>query len=82
LQGVSLAIVGMDVPVQVAQIAAIAANFRPLAEEEEARLIEEVRPLVEKDAKESQQGKSDLFWLHDTTVTGWSYHDEPRLVRY
>jgi len=82
LNGVSTAIVGMDVPVQIEQIAAIAANFTPLKEEEEARLIEEVRPLVEKDAEESQKGKSDLFWLHDTSVTGWSHHDEPRLVRY
>jgi len=82
LNGVSTAIVGMNVPVQVEQIAQIAANFTPLREEEEARLIEEVRPLVEKDAEESQKGKGDLFWLHDTSVTGWSHHDEPRLVRY
>ncbi|MCW3051205.1 MAG: hypothetical protein JWN14_375 [Chthonomonadales bacterium] len=82
LNGVSTAIVGMDVPIQIEQIAAIAAGFTPLKEEEEARLIEEVRPLVEKDAEESGKGKSDLFWLHDTTVTGWSHHDEPRLVRY
>lgn len=82
LNGVTTAIVGMNVPIQVEQIAAIAANFTPLQEEEEARLIEEVRPLVEKDAEESGKGKSDLFWLHDTSVTGWSHHDEPRFVRY
>ncbi len=82
LEGVSLAIVGMDVPVQIQQIADIAARFTPLAEEEEARLIEEVRPLLEKDAEESQKGQSKLFWLHDTTVSGWAHHDEPRLVRY
>ena len=82
LPGVSLAIVGMDVPVQIQQIAQIAADFKPLAEEEEARLIEEVRPLLEKDAEESQKGESKLFWLHDTTVSGWSHHDEPQRVRY
>jgi uncharacterized protein len=82
LNGVSLAIVGMDVPVQIDQIASIAAAFEPLREEEEAYLIEEVRPLLQKDAEESQKGKSELFWLHDTTVTGWSNHDEPVLVRY
>lgn len=82
LDGVSVAIVGMDVPVQIDQIVQIASDFKPLAEEEEARLMEEVRPLLEKDAEESQKGQGDLFWLHDTTVTGWSNHDEPRLVRY
>jgi aryl-alcohol dehydrogenase-like predicted oxidoreductase len=82
LPGVSLAIVGMDVPVQIQQIAQIAADFKPLAEEEEARLIEEVRPLLEKDAEENQKGESKLFWLHDTSVSGWKEHDEPRLVRY
>jgi predicted aldo/keto reductase-like oxidoreductase len=82
LEGVSLSIVGMDVPVQIDQIVSIASNFKPLAEEEEARLIEEIRPLVQKDAEESQKGKSELFWLHDTSVTGWSNHDEPCLVRY
>lgn len=82
LPGVSLAIVGMDVPVQIDQIAQIAANFRPLEEREEALLLEEVRPLVEQDAKENQEGKGSLFWLHDTTVMGWREHDEPVLVRY
>lgn len=81
LDGVSLAIVGMDVPVQIDQIVETASRFEPLREDEEARLIEEVRPLVQKDAEESQKGKSDLFWLHDTSVTGWS-NDEPALVRY
>jgi hypothetical protein len=42
----------------------------------------QVRPLVEQDATASQQGKSDLFWLHDTAVTGWKEHDEPALVAY
>jgi uncharacterized protein len=82
LPGVSLAIVGMDVPIQIDQIVEIAANFEPLREEEEARLIEEVRPLVESDAKESQEGKGSLFWLHDTNVMGWAQHDEPARVRY
>lgn len=82
LDGVTLAIVGMDNVEQMEQIVAIAADFRPLAEEEEARLIEEVRPLVEKDAQESQEGKGSLFWLHDTTVMGWQQHDEPARVNY
>src|ERR671939_524563 len=45
LPGVSLAIVGMDTPEQIDEIAAIAAGFKPLDEREEARLIEEVRPI-------------------------------------
>ncbi|HEY0865809.1 MAG TPA: aldo/keto reductase [Fimbriimonas sp.] len=82
LPGVSLAIVGMDVEIQIEQIAEIAAHFRPLDEFEEERLLNEVRPLVEQDAEKSQQGKSDLFWLHDTTVMGWSQGDEPVKVCY
>ena len=82
LEGVSIAIVGMNVEVQIDQIVEIAARFTPLREVEEARLLEEVRPLVQKDAEESQKGKSDLFWLHDPSATGWANHDEPAQVRY
>ncbi len=41
-----------------------------------------VQPLVDQDAQESQEGQSQLFWLHDTTVMGWQQHDEPIRVRY
>jgi aryl-alcohol dehydrogenase-like predicted oxidoreductase len=82
LPGVSLAIVGMDTPEQITEIANIAGQFRPLEEQEEARLIEEVRPIVEQDAEEYKKGESRLFWLHDTTVMGWSQHDEPAMVEY
>jgi hypothetical protein len=43
-----------------------------------------VRPIVEADAKESQEeaGRSRLFWLHDTKVMGWEKNDEPQLVWY
>jgi aryl-alcohol dehydrogenase-like predicted oxidoreductase len=82
LQGVSLAIVGMENPDQIDEIVALAANYRPLDEQEEERLIEEARALVEKDAEESQKGKSSLFWLHDTTVMGWRQRDAPVLVQY
>jgi len=82
LPGVSLAIVGMDTPEQIDEIVSIAAQYRPLEEREEERLIDEVRPIVERDAQESKQGQSTLFWLHDTTVMGWSQHDEPALVDY
>jgi hypothetical protein len=82
LPGVSLAIVGMDTAAQIDGICEIAANFRPLEEREEERLIDEVRPLVEKDAEASKKGQSVLFWLHDTAVMGWSQKDEPTLVDY
>lgn len=82
LSGVSLAIVGMCKTDHIDEITEIAANFRPLEEREEIQLIEEVRPLVEKDAKDNKKGKSDLFWLHDTTVMGWAQDDEPVLVQY
>lgn len=49
---------------------------------EEEILIDEVRPIVEADAKESKAGKSSLFWLHDTSVMGWAQHDEPVMVDY
>ena len=84
LPGVSLAIVGMDTPEQVEEIAALAAAFRPLSEGEEQQLVDEVRPLVEKDGDENEKGrgKSTLFWLHDTKVMGWKEQDEPVLVAY
>jgi predicted aldo/keto reductase-like oxidoreductase len=83
LPGVSLAIIGMDVPIQIDQIADLASRFTPLSEREEALLIEEVRPLVEQDAEASSSGqKSPLFWLHDTAVMGWKQHDEPMRVHY
>lgn len=82
LPNVSLAIVGMDTQEQIDRIAAIASEFRPLEEREEERLIDEVRPLIERDAQDSQKGHSALFWLHDTTVMGWQQHDEPACVTY
>jgi len=82
LPGVSLAIVGMDSPAQIDRNVEVAASFRPLAEQEEARLIEQVRPLVERDANESKKGQSPLFWLHDTSVMGWQQKDEPAMVDY
>jgi uncharacterized protein len=82
LPGVSLAIIGMDQLAQIDENVHLAAEFRPLAEHELERLVEEVRPLVEQDATESKKGESKLFWLHDTTVMGWQQHDEPALVQY
>jgi hypothetical protein len=38
--------------------------------------------MVQKDAKESEKGKGDLFWLHDTKVQGWETQDEPAMVAY
>jgi aryl-alcohol dehydrogenase-like predicted oxidoreductase len=84
LPGVSLAILGMESIKHIEENVELASGFRPLQEQEEARLIEMIRPVVEKDAELDQEGggKSPLFWLHDTAVMGWRQHDEPRLVRY
>jgi uncharacterized protein len=82
LPGVSMAIIGLDNVNQITEIATLASRFKPLQEQEEAALIEAVRPIVERDAQESQKGPSPLFWLHDTGVTGWNHHDEPCFVRY
>jgi predicted aldo/keto reductase-like oxidoreductase len=82
LPGVSLAIVGMDKTEHIDQIVDIASRFAPLSEDETRHLLEETRPIVEKDAKESQKGKGDLFWLHDTKVQGWEQQDEPATVAY
>ncbi|HEV2124544.1 MAG TPA: aldo/keto reductase [Chloroflexota bacterium] len=84
LPGVSLAIVGMDRIEHIDQNVEIAANFKPLSEDEMTELITQVRPLVQEDAQKNQEGggKSDLFWLHDTAVTGWKEEDEPVLVSY
>jgi aryl-alcohol dehydrogenase-like predicted oxidoreductase len=82
LPGVSLAILGMKAIEEIEDNVALANQVRPLDEREEEILIGEVRDLVEKDAQESQEGKSELFWLHDTTVMGWKQRDEPVLVAY
>lgn len=83
LPGVSLAIVGLKSPAEIDEIVGIAAGFTPLTPDEEQQLVAEVRPLIEEDADKSQQeGKSALFWLHDTKVTGWKEHDEPAMVAY
>jgi predicted aldo/keto reductase-like oxidoreductase len=79
-----LAIVGMDSIEQINQNVAIAAAFKPLSEDERQRLIDEVRPIVERDAEENSKeaGHSSLFWLHDTKVMGWDKKDEPVMVWY
>jgi aryl-alcohol dehydrogenase-like predicted oxidoreductase len=83
LPGVSLAILGMDSIKHIEENVALAGAFRPLEEQEEAKLIEMIRPVVDRDGEQQQQGqKSPLFWLHDTAVMGWRQHDEPQFVRY
>ena len=82
LPGVSVAILGMDSPAQIDENVELAAAFRALDEREEAHLIQEVRPLIERDARDSKKGESPLFWLHDTSVMGWAEKDEPALVSY
>jgi aryl-alcohol dehydrogenase-like predicted oxidoreductase len=82
LPGVSLAIVGLKSEREIDEAVSHALAFRPLQESEEQELLEHVRPLVERDARQSKQGSSELFWLHDTTVMGWKQQDEPALVAY
>lgn len=82
LPGVALAIIGLKSEKEIDELVENAAAYRPLAPDEERELIAAVRPLVDKDADESQKGESKLFWLHDTAVTGWKHGDEPALVRY
>jgi phage-related minor tail protein len=82
LPGVSLAIVGLDTEQQIDEAIQHANNSQPLTEEELQQVIEEIRPVVEQDAKASKEGFSDLFWLHDTAVMGWKEHDEPISVSY
>jgi uncharacterized protein len=81
LEGVSLAIVGMDKIEQVDRAVEIAARFKPLSESEYEQHVQEVKPLIQKDGEDGQSD-SDLFWLHDTSVTGWQQGDEPRRVSY
>ena len=82
LPGVSLAILGLKAPAEIDEAVANAAAYRPLAEPELDELLESVRPLVERDATESEEGKGPLFWLHDTKVMGWKEDSEPVLVAY
>jgi len=82
LPGVSLAIIGMDQVEHIDEIVALAAEYRPLEQAEQDQLLAAVRPLVEQDATESEDGKGPLFWLHDTKVMGWQENSEPVLVAY
>jgi aryl-alcohol dehydrogenase-like predicted oxidoreductase len=83
LPGVSLAILGMDNEKQIEEAVRLAAAYQPLPDEEREQVIEdEIRPLVEKDAKDGKEGKGKLFWFRDTSVMGWSQKDEPVLVEY
>jgi uncharacterized protein len=86
MEGVSLAIVGMQTQDHIDQVVEWAADPQPLSETEMERLVSTVRPLIEEDAKASQgEGggqKPKLFWLHDTAVMGWKQKDEPQLVSY
>lgn len=80
--GVSLAIIGLNDIQQIDEIVELAGRCDPLSAEEEDQLIQEIRPLVERDAKEWKNGKSLLFWMHETSVMGWQQKDEPVLVDY
>ena len=83
LPGVSLAIIGMDNEQQDEETVKLANAYQPLTDDEREDLIqEEIRPLVEKDAKDGKEGKGKLFWFRDTSVMGWSQKDEPVLVEY
>jgi aryl-alcohol dehydrogenase-like predicted oxidoreductase len=83
LPGVSLAIIGMDKLDHIEQIVGYAASYRPLEDAELDHLIDEAKQIVKQDAEENKtNGKSPLFWLHDTQVMGWKEQDEPNLVAY
>lgn len=84
LPGVSLAIIGLDNEQQIEEVVGLANKYSPLSDDEREELVEEVRPIVEEDAKVSSEGKgkSKLFWLHDTSVMGWAQKDEPIAVCY
>jgi len=82
LSGVSLAIVGMDKIEQIDQNVETVADFQPLTEQEYEQLVQDVRPLLEKEMDEAKEGQGSLFWLHDTKVMGWEQHDEPAMVAY
>jgi aryl-alcohol dehydrogenase-like predicted oxidoreductase len=84
LPGVSLAIIGLDNEKHIDEIVAAANAFEPLGDAERDELIASVRPIVEEDAEIASkgEGQTPLFWLHDTSVMGWSKHDEPVLVNY
>ncbi len=83
LPGVSTAIIGLDDEQQIDElIELVQGDLSPLSDEERDSLIDEVRPVVERDAQDSQNGKGKLFWLHDTSIMGWKQQDEPVMVEY
>jgi predicted aldo/keto reductase-like oxidoreductase len=87
VEGVSMAIIGMESQAHIDGILEMAADAKPLSDVEMERLIGTVRPLVEEDSKAAQgeagkEQRPKLFWLHDTKVMGWKQRDEPALVTY
>jgi aryl-alcohol dehydrogenase-like predicted oxidoreductase len=82
LPGVSLAILGLESIEHIDEAIGNANNFTPLSDDEIQDFVDEVRPIIMRDAKESKNGKSELFWLHDTVIMGWQEQDEPVLVDY
>jgi len=82
LPGVSLAIVGMEQTAQIDQNVDAVARFEPLDEEEYEQLVQDVKPLIEREMDEAKEGQGSLFWLHDTKVMGWDQKDEPAMVAY
>lgn len=82
LPGVSVAIVGMDDTAQIDQNVDAVARFEPLDNDEYEQLVQDVKPLIEREMDEAKEGQGSLFWLHDMKVMGWDQKDEPAMVAY
>ena len=79
LPGVSMAILGMKDEGEIDENLRLAADLRPLGQQELDELIEEARDLVHKDKPADD---SPIFWIYDSKNMAWKEDSEPVTVAY
>ena len=80
LPGVSLAIIGMGEEQQIDENVRLAKDLSPLSEQEDGRLVEEAKKLVQQNNQPKE--KNPIFWIFDNKTMAWQEESEPALVEY
>jgi aryl-alcohol dehydrogenase-like predicted oxidoreductase len=79
LQGVSLAILGMEDESHIDENVQLAQNIAPLSEAEMDQLVQEAKGLLKND---KPSNSSPVFWIYDNQVMAWKEESEPYEVAY
>jgi aryl-alcohol dehydrogenase-like predicted oxidoreductase len=79
LQGVSLAILGMEDESHIDENVQLAQNIAPLSEAEMDQLVQEAKGLLVND---KPSNSSRIFWIYDNQVMAWKEDSEPYEVAY